>query len=62
MTPPLLANLPALFVLQYLDPGAGSVVVQVLVAGIVGAAAVTKFYWKRIVSLFSRSAGKARTD
>jgi hypothetical protein len=44
-----------LFALQYLDPGAGSIVVQVVVAGIVGLAAVTKFYWTRISSFFNRS-------
>ena len=46
--------LPSLLAAQYLDPGAGSVVIQVLVAGAVGVAAVAKFYWKRIASLFRR--------
>ena len=48
MTPLLAINLHSLFALQYLDPGAGSVVVQVVIAGIAGLAAVTKFYWGRI--------------
>ena len=54
MTPLLAINLHGLFILQYLDPGAGSVVVQVVVAGIVGFVAVTKFYWSRITRLFHR--------
>ena len=48
----LLAARPA--AAQYLDPGAGSVVVQVIIAGVVGAAAVLRFYWSKISSLFSR--------
>jgi hypothetical protein len=39
---------------QYLDPGAGSVVIQVIIAGVVGLAAVLRFYWTKIVAVFSR--------
>ena len=40
---------------QYLDPGAASVIVQVVIAGIVGVAAFVKFNWARISSFFTRS-------
>ena len=33
---------------QYLDPGSGSVVVQLLVAGLVGVGAVLRLYWNQI--------------
>jgi hypothetical protein len=52
----LLAARPA--AAQYLDPGAGSVVIQVIIAGVVGAAAVIRFYWTKITSVFARGARK----
>ena len=52
----LLAVRPA--AAQYLDPGAGSVVIQVIIAGVVGAAAVIRFYWTKITSVFARGARK----
>ncbi len=39
---------------QYLDPGAGSVIVQVIVAVVVGAAAGFKLYWGKIASFAGR--------
>lgn len=33
---------------QYLDPGAGSVMVQAIIAGLVGGATVLKLYWTKI--------------
>jgi len=45
---------------QYLDPGAGSILVQVLIAAAVGAAAFLRFYWARITDFFSRLS--QRTD
>ena len=53
---------PYILAAQYLDPGAGSIVIQVLVAGAVGVAAVTKFYWKRIVALFRRGDRRGRSE
>ena len=38
----------------YLDAGTGSLIVQALLAGAVGAATVAKLYWGRIKSLWSR--------
>ena len=36
----------------YLDPGTGSMVIQMVLAGIVGVLATIKIYWTRIRSLF----------
>ncbi len=38
----------------YLDPGTGSTLLQLLLGGAVGVAAVIKLYWSRIRSIFSR--------
>ena len=37
----------------YLDPGTGSILVQSLLAGIAGAAAVVSLYWQRIKAFFT---------
>lgn len=37
---------------QYLDPGAGSIVIQAIVAGVLGVATVLKLYWSKIKGLF----------
>lgn len=34
----------------YIDPGTGSIVLQMLIAGALGAAFAVKRFWKRIVS------------
>jgi hypothetical protein len=39
---------------QYLDPGAGSIIIQVVMAVVVGLAATLKLYWGRISALVSR--------
>jgi Na+/proline symporter len=36
----------------YLDPGTGSILVQSLLAGIAGAAAVVSLYWQRVKAFF----------
>ncbi|MGH8235476.1 MAG: hypothetical protein ACREXP_00460 [Steroidobacteraceae bacterium] len=36
----------------YLDPGTGSILVQSLLAGIAGAAAVISLYWHRLKAFF----------
>lgn len=48
----------------YLDPGTGSILVQSLLAGIAGAAAVVSLYWQRLKTFFSgkRKSHDARTD
>jgi len=39
---------------QYLDPGAGSIVVQAVIAGVLGVATVVKLYWGKIKGLLRR--------
>ena len=38
----------------YLDPGTGSMLIQVIIAGAVGAAFTLKLYWKRIKCVLFR--------
>jgi hypothetical protein len=61
---PDMRKLPALLFLTfvfaapahaYLDPGSGSMLVQVLVAGVAGAAFILRLYWQKFLGLFKRS-------
>jgi hypothetical protein len=45
----------------YLDPGAGSIVIQTIVAGILGFLVALKVFWGRIVSFFVRSTRRKGT-
>lgn len=36
----------------YLDPGTGSILLQMILGGVAGAAVVLKLYWRRFVSFF----------
>lgn len=38
----------------YLDPGTGSIILQLLLGGIAGIAMVGKLYWHRLTSFFRR--------
>lgn len=42
--------------LAYLDPGTGSMVLQLLLGGIAGVVVILKLYWSRFVGLFRGSA------
>ena len=53
---------PVLRPQAYLDPGSGSFLVQLLIAGLVGAGFIIKAYWKKIKGLFDRSASKKEDD
>ena len=44
----------------YLDPGTGSMILQVLLGGIAGVAVVVKLYWKQAQGLLRRHAGRRR--
>jgi hypothetical protein len=46
----------------YLDPGSGSFLIQLLIAGLVGAAFLVKAYWKKIKGLFNRSDKQKEED
>ncbi|MDP6581622.1 MAG: hypothetical protein QF681_13285 [Vicinamibacterales bacterium] len=55
----LLLVLIAWFLLEapvdaYLDPGAGSMLLQILLGGFAAVGVVGKLYWRRITSLFRR--------
>ena len=55
----ILLILSAIVVLEkdayaYIDPGSGSIMLQMLVAGLLGAAFTLKTYWRRIVSYFKK--------
>jgi hypothetical protein len=39
----------------YIDPGTGSYVMQLIIAGLVGVGFAIKIYWGRIKGFFSRS-------
>ncbi len=42
----------------YVDPGAGSMLLQLILGSVAGALIVLKLYWSRVKALFSR--GRAR--
>lgn len=39
-------------ILLYIDPGTGSIILQALVATVVGAAIAVKLFWHRILKFF----------
>lgn len=43
---------------QYLDPGAGSIIVQAVIAVAVGVIATVKLYWGKISSFVTRRSNK----
>lgn len=47
----LVSTIPAY---AYLDPGSGSMLLQVLLGGVAALAVILKFYWNRLLSLFRR--------
>jgi hypothetical protein len=50
--------LPTVF--AYLDPGTGSYLLQLALAGVLGASYAVKHFWSRVKGLFSR--GDAGSD
>ncbi len=49
-------------VLAYMDPGSGSLLLQVLLGGAAGLALAFKLFWSRITSAFKPSAQKELAD
>jgi hypothetical protein len=43
--------------LMYLDPGSGSFIIQMVLAGFLGIAIAVKIYWKKIVAFFRKGKG-----
>ena len=44
----------------YIDPGTGSMMLQAVLAAVVGSAVAIKIFWKRIKYFFVRLIGKAK--
>lgn len=42
----------------YLDPGSGSFLIQLLIAGLVGVGFILRSYWGRIKGFFTRSSSE----
>ena len=43
--------------LMYLDPGSGSFIIQMLLAGLLGIGVAVRIYWKKIVAFFNKGRG-----
>lgn len=43
--------------MAYLDPGTGSMILQLVLGGVAGALVILKLYWARLKSLFVRPQG-----
>ncbi|MBI1305851.1 MAG: hypothetical protein GC181_04460 [Bacteroidetes bacterium] len=54
----LLVTLCSLDAAAYLDPGSGSYIIQMIIAGAVGGAYAIKLYWQRLVGFFKGSSSK----
>ena len=39
-------------IIAYLDPGTGSIIIQSIVAGMLGIAVAIKMFWQRIIGYF----------
>jgi hypothetical protein len=46
----------------YLDPGAGSMLLQGMLAAVAGSVFALKHYWRRVVSLLGRKSRREQTD
>ncbi len=53
---------PLLVPLAYLDPGSGSMLLQMLLAGVAGIFVFMKFQGRRFMSLFSRTPDDASDE
>ena len=58
------ALLPASYgtAFAYLDPGTGSIILQSLIAGIIGSMAFARMYWTRLKALVGRTFGDRGND
>ncbi len=45
----LMVSMPNGYASAYLDPGSGSLIIQVVIAGLVGIAVTVKFFWNNIL-------------
>ena len=49
----LVGIMPTGIAQAYLDPGSGSLLIQIIIAGILGLLVAIKLYWSRIVAFFT---------
>lgn len=59
LTMPLLSIIP--YILGYIDPGSGSIIVQAAIAAAAGIALVVRLYWDRLLT-FLRIRKDDKTD
>jgi hypothetical protein len=52
----LIAGFPERAEATYLDPGTGSMVLQIAVGGLLAIMATTRVYWRRLRSIFRKTA------
>ena len=50
------------FVIAYLDPGSGSYLLQLLIAGLLAASFTVKSFWRNLAGFFARLFSKNRRD
>jgi len=55
----ILGMVPASEAHAYLDPGSGSMLLQLLMGGIAGVAMVFKLYWQQLMGLFKSTKSEA---
>ncbi len=48
--------------LAYLDPGSGSMLLQLVLGGLAGLAVIAKLYWHRLLALFGMNAQQEESD
>ena len=46
----------------YLDPGSGSMLLQLVLGGLAGLAVIAKLYWHRLLGLFGRNAQQEESE
>lgn len=47
---------------MYLDPGFGSMVLQFILAGLLGVGVIVRIFWKKIRALFGKPTQETRYD
>lgn len=58
----LFVLLPAVEAHAYFDPGAGTILLQLLLGGVAGAAVLGKLYWRKTVDFFRGRATNKSSD
>ena len=46
---------PLIFLIGYLDPGSGSIIIQVIIASLAGIGFLIRSNWQKIKDLFSKN-------